>query len=279
MKRWNSLKVWGGLLLAVGLLFCQTGSVLGASTTPLSVSLGFDFASGDYGTDQTTDSTRIPLTIGYTPSDRLDFELVIPYLYQSNNSAVSLGGMHFSVQNSGTTGGGMGGGGGTANSGTSQSGLGDITLTTGYVLLAEKEQSPMFRPLVYVKFPTADENKGLGTGAYDFGGGLSLGKGVGNWFTYAEALYIVPGSTASFNPDNYWTYLVSASYALSERLSYGVDLSGATAAFAGGSNALYAEASLNYWTSQTGSIGGYVSKGLSTGSADYALGFYGAINF
>ena len=286
MKELNSMKVRGGLLLGVGLLFCQATAVLGAQPTPFSVSLGFDFASGDYGTGQTTESTRIPLTIGYASNDRLDFELVIPYIYQNNDSTVNLGGIRFPRHDSGMADagtGGMGGtggmDGGTVTSNDSQSGLGDSSLTAGYILRHETESTPMFRPLVYVKMPTGDEDKGLGSGAFDFGGGLSVGKGFGDWFTYVEAMYVVPGTTSSFNPEDYWTYLMSASYSLTERLAYGVDLAGATAAFDGGDDALYVEFNVNYWTSQQGSIGGYVAKGLSDSTADYMIGLSGTIIF
>lgn len=264
-------------------MFCQAATVLGAPAGLSSVSLGFDFASGDYGTDQTTDSYRIPLTLGFTPTEQLDIALVIPYLYQNNRSTVPLGGMRFSTHNSGTdteTGmGGMGGGSTAVSTNDSQSGLGDITLTAGYILIPEAEKTPMLRPLVYAKLPTADEDKGLGTGAYDFGGGLSLAKGFGDWFAYAEALYIAPGSTSSFNPNNYWTYLASTSYRVTERLVYGIDLSGATSAFDASAEALEVQLEVNYWTSQRASVGGYVAKGLSDGSPDYGVGFYGAIWF
>ena len=283
----NSMKIWGGLLLVVGLFFCQAATLLAAPATPFSVSLGFDFASGDYGTGEDTESIRIPLTIGYVPNDRLDFELVIPYLYQDNDSTVNLGGNRFPRHESGMGDsggmGGMGGSGGTGDetviSNASQKGLGDSTLTAGYILFQETETAPMLRPLVYLKMPTGDEDKGLGTGAFDFGGGLSLGKGFGDWFTYAEAMYVIPGSTSDYKPDDYWTYLMSASYSLTENLAYGVDLSGATAAFDDGDSALAVELNVNYWTSQYSRIGGYVGKGLSDGSADYMVGLSGMISF
>ncbi len=284
MNKLNNMKVCWWLILGMGLFFCQVTTVLGATATPFSVSLGFDFASGDYGTGEDTESIRIPLTLGYVPNDWLDFELVIPYLYQDNDSTVNLGGQRFPRHSSGSGGsGGSGYSGGmgdeTEISNASQNGLGDVTLTAGYILHQETETLPMFRPIVYIKMPTGDEDKGLSTGAFDFGGGLSLGKGFGDWFTYAEAMYVAPGTTSSYKPDDYWTYLMSASYSLTEQLAYGIDLSGATAAFDNGDDALAVEFNVNYWTSQYGRIGGYVAKGLSDGSADYMVGFSSMINF
>lgn len=273
------------LRCAVGLLLFQATLAFGAAASSSSISLGFDYASGDYGTDQTTDSYQIPVTFAYAPNDRLDFSLVIPYVYQNNSATVVLGGTRTPVHHAGTGGGaGMGGMGSgtsasTVNVNDSQSGLGDITLTTGFVLMPEAGPIPSLRPLVYIKFPTADEDKGLGTGATDLGGGLSLAKKFGDWSTYVEALYIAPGSTTYYNPDNYWTYLASASYRLSERLNCGIDLSGATAAFDAGTDALEVQAKVSYWTSKQGNVGGYVAKGLSDGSADYGAGIYGTLSF
>jgi hypothetical protein len=284
MKGRKILKTWIGLLLGtIGLLFFQTTTALGATAGTYSAGLGFDFATGDYGTDQTTDSYQLALSLGYFPTERLDIVLDIPYLYQSNSSTVALGGMRFPRQTSnmtsGTGGGGMGGGGAVTGTNSSQNGLGDINATAGYILIPEGVKSPMLRPLVYAKFPTADEDKGLGTGAFDFGGGLSLGKYFGDFSTYVEALYITPGSTSSYNPDNYWTSLAAVSYRRTEHLAYGIDLSGATAAFAGVSDALDVKLKASYRMTPQRTVGCYVLKGLSDGSADYGAGLYGAISF
>ncbi|WP_083928839.1 transporter [Geopsychrobacter electrodiphilus] len=289
MKTWKYLTLRSGLLLIIpSLLFCLSTSALGASNPQFSVSLGFDFASGNYGTSQTTDSYSIPLIIGYYPSERLDFSLEIPYLYQDAGSTVSLGGTRFPMQTSGsmtggTSGSGMGGmGSGTTTSTSqtkSQTGLGDVTLTTGYTLFPESDTTPMLRPLVYLKFPTADKNKGLGTGAFDFGAGLSVGKVFGDWSLYAEALYVTPGSTTAYNPDNYWTYQGSVRYQLTRKLDAGLALSGATAAFAGNPDELEVQLQTRYRVSQQGSIGAYLGQGLSDSSPDYTAGFYGAISF
>ncbi len=257
---------------------------LGAESK-FSVGLGFDYATGDYGTDETTDSYSIPLIVDYYPTDRLDLEVQIPYLYQSSSSTVTMGGMRFPVDGGSAAAGAAGGGGGmpgnrrSVDVTDSQSGLGDITLTAGYSLIEEGERNPLVRPILYAKLPTADEEKGLGTGEFDFGGGLGLAKWFGNWSTYLEGMYVLPGSSAEFDPDNYWTYQLSTSYQLTERLRPGIALSGATAAFDGAPDALEATLKLNYWTSDRVSFGGYLLKGLSNGSPDYGAGIFAFLSF
>ena len=254
-----------------------------------SLGIGIEFATGDYGTDTTTDSLRIPLTVNYYPSDRIDLSLEIPYIYQSSGATVSLGGMRFpgdSDMGSGMDGGGgsgmmgdFGGSDGAEDRTESRSGLGDITLTAGYIVVKESAAIPLVRPIAYVKFPTADEDEGLGTGEFDFGGGLSLAKWFGRWSTYVEGMYIAPGSSSDFEPDNYWTYQGSLGYRFTDHLSSGLALSGATAAFDGAPDALEAKARINYWTSERASLGGYVGKGLREGSPDYGAGIFGAISW
>jgi hypothetical protein len=279
--------VQGLAVLVLGLLALPAWS----AEQRFSLGLGFEFATGDYGTDLTTDSYRVPLTLSYYPSDRIDLALEIPYIYQSAGTTVSLGGMRFPGASG--TGSGMDGRGGSGMMGDfgaassddtedrteSRSGLGDITLTAGYILMEESAAIPLVRPIGYVKFPTADEDEGLGTGEFDFGGGLSLAKWFGRWSTYIEGMYIAPGSSADFEPDNYWTYQGSLGYRFTDHLSSGVALSGATAAFDGAPDALEAKARINYWISERASLGGYVAKGLSDGSPEFGMGIYGAISW
>ena len=285
MTSWNEMKIL--VILLGGSLFGLPASALGAPNSQLALTLGFDYASGNYGTSQTSESYSTSLIIGYTPSERLDFSLGIPYLYQSSGSTVSLGGMRFPMQNSsGATGGssgsgmgGMGGGSTTSSATNSQTGPGDVNLTAGYTLLTESASSPMLRPLAYIKAPTADKDKGLGTGAFDFGAGLSVGKLFGDLSVYGETLYVVPGSTAAYKPDNYMTYQASISDQLTQKLNTGLAISGASAAFAGNSAALEVQIKSSYRVTELQSVGAYLGQGLSNSSPDYMVGFYGALRF
>lgn len=280
--------VQGLAVLVFGLLASPAWS----AEQRFSLGLGFELATGDYGTDLTTDSYRIPLTVNLYPSDRIDLSLEIPYIYQNNSTTVSLGGIRFpGMDGSGGSGGsgmegsgmigrfGGGSGAGTGDGTKSQSGLGDITLTTGCIVLKESAAIPLIRPIAYVKFPTADEEKGLGTGEFDYGGGLSLAKWFGDWSAYVEGVYVLPGSSSDFKPDDYWTYLGSVGYRFTDHFSSGLALSGATAAFDGAPDALEAKVRFSHWTSERASLGGYVAMGLSAGSPDYGLGVYGAISW
>ena len=101
IPRWKRLPVTTAIALAT--LFLASHS-FAAEVPRYALGLGVDFASGDYGSNITTRSVRVPVTLDYFASDRLDFELIIPYLYQNNSNTVFAGGMRFPA--------GSGGGGG-----------------------------------------------------------------------------------------------------------------------------------------------------------------------
>jgi hypothetical protein len=145
-----------------------------------STALSVEYSSGDYGTSVTTDAVTTKLTLGWYPLERLDFSLEIPYLYQSNSVSTPFGMGRFRTARMQQTAQGqrpmrMGSStfASTFDVTKSQSGIGDLVLKGGYIILQEKELAPEIRPEAYVKLPTADEHKGLGTGEFDGGIGTS----------------------------------------------------------------------------------------------------------
>jgi len=132
----------------------------------LSIGTGFEFETGDYGTNQTIDSWRIPFRIAWSPSNRWGVSLEIPYIYQSGSGeTVLLGG-----QASPTGRGGrmtMTSASTTRMTTFSEQGLGDSTLNIDFSLVGDGWQTPKLMALGYAKLPTADKDKGLGTGEFD----------------------------------------------------------------------------------------------------------------
>ena len=139
------------------------------------VGLGLEIAVGSFGTGSTSTYATAPLIIDWFPTERLDLELIVPFLYQrtSNTGHAVLGTNVQSTAKSVASGSMMGAGGGGGGMFGGDYGLGDITLTGGYSLLMDSDTSPRIRPTLYVKFPTAAESKGFGTGKFDFGAGVA----------------------------------------------------------------------------------------------------------
>ncbi len=261
----HSWQRWPATVALVLAALLVAAPAIAAPAKPYALGLGLNFASGDYGTDTTTRSVRVPLTVDYFPTDRLDFELIVPFLYQSNGNVIASGGMHFRAR-----GGGMMPGSG--NTGGSQSGLGDVTLTAGYLLQQETARRPAVRPLLYLKFPTADSDKALGTGEFDLGAGLGVSKWFGPWYTFAEGRYIFQGSNADLGLKDYATLEGEAGYRMSRRFLPSLDLWWSTPPSDATSDQVEARLKGKYWIADDVRLDGYLAKGLTDQTADYGAG-------
>ena len=245
------------------------------------VGLGFEFASGEYGTGIRTDSIYMPFTAAVYPTERLDFSLEVPFVYQSTSAVVA--GQYMGMQGSQGSSvvmaqsgmgvlGGMGTNASTAQANNDQYGLGDMKLKAGYVLYTEEKYVPAIRPNFYVKIPTADKNKFLGTGAFDGGFAVELTKWFGKWFADGEIGYVIQGKSSVVAVKNYLNYYAGPGYQFTERLRTMVLLKGSTPTVEGASSQLEARLRAKYvFTEHTG-IDGYLAKGLTTASPDYGMG-------
>lgn len=94
-----------------------------------------------------------------------------------------------------------------------EQGFGDIEVGFKYSLMQESETTPGLSMRGFLKVPTADESKALGSGALDAGAGLILGKRLGekvDFSAYGEFVFI--GTPKDFS---------DAGFSLSHELRYG----------------------------------------------------------
>lgn len=269
-------------------------SRLFAEEPSYSTSLGFEFTTGKYGTGIKTDAIFMPFTVAVYPTERLDFSLQIPYVYQSSSAVVAgeFRGMQQQSMGMGSQslstamGSGMGAGGqgprstaSAADADKAQSGLGDITFRAGYIVLPEGEYLPAVRPNFFVKFPTADKNRFLGTGAFDGGLAVELSKWFGDWLTDGELGYAVQGKSSVMAVKDYLYYNAGVGYQIGERLRPMLMLKGSTPPVEGASSQLEARLRVKYQITEHTGIDGYVSKGINTSSPDYGTGLAVCLDF
>ncbi|MBE0556010.1 MAG: transporter, partial [Proteobacteria bacterium] len=88
-----------------------------------------------------------------------------------------------------------------------ESGIGDINMTTGWTLLQEGERTPKVRPTFYLKVPSGDLDRGLGTGTVEAGPGIAVSKWLGNIQLFGEGAYIFQDSKSDYPGRNYISYL------------------------------------------------------------------------
>ncbi|MBI5141573.1 MAG: transporter [Nitrospirae bacterium] len=278
-------------------------SGLGAEPIVYSTGFGFEYSTGRYGTDTKTESVFVPLTAYvYFPSSQAELSLEIPYVYQKTRTVTTtvfrggdgvtgkaavaaMGGSGMMGDGSGQNGsgqngsGGMGSGSGMsgmtgseADAQKSAQGMGDVTARAGFVLIDEGDVMPRIRPSIYLKFPTADREKGLGTGEHDGGIAVNLSKWLGDCYAYAEAGYNIQGKTPYMQLKNYASYNAGIGYQIGERLRPMLVVKGATAPVEGSAAPLEARIRLSFKATGKTGMDAYIAKGLSDGSPDYGTG-------
>lgn len=148
----------------------QTRALFAALTATLSLpalagefttSVGMDYSSGKYGTDQTSETWYVPVVAKYE-TGRTALKLTVPYLHITNPSV-------------GPEGEPLPGG-----CGKTESGLGDVVASGVYALLDGTGGGGVLLDVVgKVKLPTADEDHCLGTGKTDYSIQLDAAKAFG----------------------------------------------------------------------------------------------------
>ena len=133
-------------------------------TDGLLLSVGMEFDRGDYGTVDTTNNWRIPLSLNYFQGPFFA-GISVSYIYAQSTGAVTVssGSRMRSVT--------------TSNIVTSEtSGLGDVNLSVGYNFQPASSDKMKYYISAHIKLATADENKGLGTGETDYAIEAGLNK-------------------------------------------------------------------------------------------------------
>lgn len=250
------------MLLAASFLFIPVTSMANGK---IGVGTGFDYSSGDYGGTGDTTILFIPFTAKYK-TENYAVKITIPYIQmESDDGNVVGGGSDAIVVNSGT---------GNSNS-TTESGLGDIILKGTYFLYEGVENNPLVPAVdlsAKIKFPTADEEKGLGTGKADF----ALESDF-TWFTDKYAIfttlgYKFMGSNETYDLNDVAYASIGGTYQIKKALSVGLIHDFKEATTNSGSIMNEVTGYINYKLSDQWKFLFYVVKGFSDGSADYGTG-------
>ena len=266
MRNSHHWMIVGGLLL----IGAPAAHAATSDSGRFSLSAGADYSSGKYGTDTTTDIWSVPVTAAYQ-TDRWTFKLVVPYINISGAGNVIPG--VGKVKNGNPKGRGRGNGGGTTTTSSgSASGLGDITASAGYELFGSADRTFGLDLTGKVKFGTADENKGLGTGKNDYGLSLDTYKVSGDWTAFGGVGWMKYGSSQYIKLKNGFNANIGADYKLGPSDNIGAyyyyreriaDTGAAQSEIAG------------YWNhkfNESLRVQAYALAGLADGSPDYGVG-------
>ena len=258
IKLIRSLLVSAGLFgLLIQSAWADTQSEWTDNGGVFSLTTGFDYSTGKYGGKEDTDITSVPVIAKYD-IDRWVFKLTIPYVTITGPGDVVPG--IGQVRNTTTT------------RRTTESGLGDIVAGVSYNLFDGSNGMPMIDLTGKVKFGTADEDKGLGTGENDYTAQVDVYKGFGAFTALGTVGYRVYGDTSTTTLDNVFFASVGGVYKLAPNTSTGLIYDYRPATSSSGSAvsemmAFISQKITDHWKAQ-----GYLVGGFADGSPDYGVG-------
>lgn len=243
-------------------------SVVGENSASFGV--GVDYSSGDYGTDLTTEILSIPFT-ARARRGNWGFRASVPWVRISGDPNVlpSVG----LVDNLNPVGRGRGGlGSDPVQGGTERgtaSGIGDVTLGVTYSVPTASALG--IEVGANAKIATADEDKGLGTGANDYGVSVDLYRDFDGTMLFGGAGYSRLGASRFIDVDS----ISTGNLGISQRV--GASRVGGMLEYRGSTvSGLDARADavgfLNVPTDRSGTFQVYVSRGLSDSSPDWGIG-------
>lgn len=253
------------VMAALGLLLVVAAPAFAEDARWLSLSSSVNYSIGDYGTGDDTTIVYVPFTLGVSPIDRLWLSVTVPFLYQDTQDVVVTGGGVASRQK-------QKGKLTKPSRSTSESGLGDVLAKVSFVVLREGVVVPEIEPYVKVKFPTADRDRGLGTGEFDETIGVDLSKNlVGDLYGYLTLAYAFIGDPPGSDLRDSFGWSVGVAYGIVPAVSLYAFLDGATSVAPGQDDPLELRVGAELRLTRVLKLTGAVTRGLSNGSPDWGV--------
>ena len=257
------------IVLAIALALLGVGPASAEDEPRWRLSTSVNYLTGDYGTKDDVETVYVPVTFGVR-LDRLDLGLTVPYLRQTSQDVVLTGG-GVAKKKQGQT---------AATGSRTEDGIGDILLRASFVVLKEDTLLPEIEPYLKIKFPTADEDRGLGTGEFDETIGVNLSKSFTDRLSaYLTLAYTFIGSPPGEDFDNSFGWSIGAAYAVAPSFSIFAFLDGSTAIAPGQDDPLELRVGAEFRITKALKLTGAVVKGLSDGSPDWGLSAGVALRF
>jgi len=219
------------------------------------VSSGFDYSSGKYSDATKTTILYIPYRASYTKGN-LSGQVSVSWISIDGPGTVVGGGVVVP-------------GGGASRT---ESGQGDTWFSVTYGLEKVPAEMGFLDVTGKLKIPTADENKGLGTGEYDEVLQLDYMYPMNRLTPMATLAYKKRGDPPGSDLKNSIYCSVGADWRQNERIHIGGSLDYQQAAVSGVDDPLDFFTYLNYKCSRQWSLLPYVYVGLSQGSPDLGGG-------
>jgi len=257
MKRLQMNSAGAACLGALAALCAPTGAQ--AADSGFSVGLGAEYTTGKYGGDTAIDEVYVPINFAYE-AERISVRLTMPYLnVQAPEGTVVEGPDGEQIIGVGPV--------------KTESGIGDvIAALTVYDVLALADGEFVMDLTGEIKFGTADEDKGLGTGQNDYSVQADAFRFFGRFTAIGSVGYMVRGDPDDIDLEDVFFAAAGATCAVSDRSRLGIFYDYQEASVSGNdalqelSAAFSSRPGDNWWMT------GYVSAGFSDSSPDWGVG-------
>ena len=256
------------VLIAVGGLIL--GKPVYAEDINIKFSTGADYSKGDYGRTQDTEILYSSLATKVSYGS-WSAKVTVPYLHIKGSAAV-LGGGDTVIVCDDNSGPGKGGGCPAVdpNAVVTREGLGDIIGGLTYTIDL-KDYGLYLDFTGKIKLPTADEDKGLGTGETDYTIQVDATKMFGSAYIFGGVGRRFIGESAQFQLNDIWLLNVGGGYQVNKKMGVGVAYDFREAASTA-EDPSEASAYLTYKFSDSMTTMLYGVVGFSNGSPDASVG-------
>jgi outer membrane putative beta-barrel porin/alpha-amylase len=241
-----------------------------AADGDLSVGAGVNYSTGKYGTSQETRIISVPFSARYE-TDKWLLKATVPWLSVTSPANVipGVGSFDQSGRRRRRSFGGT----------TTESGLGDTVLSATYTAYYNEDAERGIDLTGRVKLPTADADKGLGTGSTDESVQVDLYQTFDRVMLFGDVGYTFFGDSDFVQLQNTVNYGVGVSNKFSSTDSIGVSYDARQRASVGGFPQRDLTGFWNHRTSRDTRLQAYVSKGLARGSPDFGFGVSALFGF
>jgi len=215
------------------------------------------YESGKFGTGSRVTTLYLPLTLKYYLPQG-DLSLTASYLFQEGTNVVTvLEGIAVPIQKPKNA----------KKKNSAVNGLGDTVLKGSYYLLEENGRFINVSLIGKIKFPTADENRGLGTGQFDEEFGMELTKRVRTqWTLFTDFYYTFIGNPPGFDLKDRFSFDVGVAYRINSPLTLSLFYDQSTALLPGGSISSDLSGEIEYRASRSVRLFAELLIGLADGS-------------
>lgn len=255
----NRLALCAAGLFGIALATVSANALAEEYGSAISWSTGIEYSSGTYGGTEDIEDLYVPLTARFV-TERVGFEVTVPYLSVTAPAGTTVTEPgNEPVSGSGPT--------------ETESGMGDIIAgVTLYDVLYSDELGIALDFTGKIKFGTADETKGLGTGEQDFTFRADLYKFYGQYTLMGSAGYKYRGAPDDLDLKNVLLGSAGGAFSVSDDVRIGLMYDYRESALAGGDAVSEVSAFLSHSWSDAWHMQLYAFSGFSDSSADWGVG-------